>query len=382
MQKATLSLGLLALALAAPLAAGEELLPLNQARDRVLRARRTLEVKIEAMDWYASGESLNLRFSLHNPTDETVWVLKWHLPSERMDAPMLQVAWEGEPLNYEGRLVKRAAPTAADYIQILPGGTHTAVFDPSSTFNMHQQGSYQIAYIVDGLDVRTTPPEVRSQAEGESLLAMADPDRPGPDTAPQSRAEVRGNGKTEFYFAGLPSHVGAASSVMTLIGGYTNCTTTQKSSLSTAHNNAISISGKAINNLTTYPSGSTLYKTWFGTYSSTRFNTVKSHFNAINNSFVNKSVVYDCGCTDSAYAYVYANQPYKIYLCRAFWSAPSLGRDSKAGTLVHEMSHFTVNGGTTDYVYGATGAKNLALSSPSKAVMNADNHEYFAEDQK
>jgi peptidyl-Lys metalloendopeptidase len=36
---------------------------------------------------------------------------------------------------------------------------------------------------------------------------------------------------------------------------------------------------------------------------------------------------------------------------------------------------------TQDYVYGATGAKNLAKTNPTKAVKNADNHEYFAEDQ-
>jgi peptidyl-Lys metalloendopeptidase len=43
------------------------------------------------------------------------------------------------------------------------------------------------------------------------------------------------------------------------------------------------------------------------------------------------------------------------------------------------MSHFTVVAGTDDYVYGQAGAKNLAITNPDNAVMNADNHEYFAE---
>ena len=71
--------------------------------------------------------------------------------------------------------------------------------------------------------------------------------------------------------------------------------------------------------------------------------------------------------------------PYRVHLCNAFWNAPSLGIDSKAGTLVHETSHFTVVAGTQDYAYGTTAAKNLAISNPDRAVMNADNHEYFAE---
>jgi peptidyl-Lys metalloendopeptidase len=57
----------------------------------------------------------------------------------------------------------------------------------------------------------------------------------------------------------------------------------------------------------------------------------------------------------------------------------STGTDSKAGTIVHEQSHFTVNGGTQDIVYGQSGAKSLAISNPAQAIMNADSHEYFAE---
>ena len=69
----------------------------------------------------------------------------------------------------------------------------------------------------------------------------------------------------------------------------------------------------------------------------------------------------------------------KIYLCGAFWAAPNTGTDSRAGTLIHESSHFTLNGGTADNAYGQTACRALAKSSPSKAIMNADSHEYFAE---
>lgn len=39
----------------------------------------------------------------------------------------------------------------------------------------------------------------------------------------------------------------------------------------------------------------------------------------------------------------------------------------------------SVVAGTDDHVYGQSGAKNLAISDPTKALNNADNHEYFAE---
>jgi len=44
------------------------------------------------------------------------------------------------------------------------------------------------------------------------------------------------------------------------------------------------------------------------------------------------------------------------------------------------MSHFNTVAGTNDYVYGQAGAMNLALTNPDHAIANADNHEYFAED--
>ena len=75
----------------------------------------------------------------------------------------------------------------------------------------------------------------------------------------------------------------------------------------------------------------------------------------------------------------YPNQPYKIYVCNAFWSAPMTGTDSKAGTLIHEMSHFNAVAATDDWAYGQTAAKSLAISNPTKALDNADSHEYFAE---
>ena len=52
---------------------------------------------------------------------------------------------------------------------------------------------------------------------------------------------------------------------------------------------------------------------------------------------------------------------------------------AKAGTIIHELSHFDVLGNTDDIVYGQSGAKSLAISNPSQAIKNADSHEYFSE---
>ncbi|CAE6525432.1 unnamed protein product [Rhizoctonia solani] len=159
---------------------------------------------------------------------------------------------------------------------------------------------------------------------------------------------------------------------------YVGCSSSQQSQIAsavTAANNYVSAATSYLNGIS---SGTTRYTTWFGTYDSGRASTVRSHFSLIGTDA--SSVTYDCStCSVDAMAYVYADEPSRIYFCGSYWSVPITGTDSKAGTIIHELSHFTVNGGTDDIAYGQTLAKNLAKSNPSQAIMNADSHEYFAE---
>lgn len=160
---------------------------------------------------------------------------------------------------------------------------------------------------------------------------------------------------------------------------YRSCSSTRQSQLVTAASSGNSYASSAYSYANSHTSATTRYTTWFGTYTSSRHSTVVSHYQKISSHDFG-SYTFDCTCTDSGtYAYVYPDTFGVVYLCGAFWSAPNTGTDSRAGTLVHESSHFTTNGGTDDYVYGQSAAKSLASSNPDQAVFNADNHEYFAE---
>ena len=88
------------------------------------------------------------------------------------------------------------------------------------------------------------------------------------------------------------------------------------------------------------------------------------------------------------YAYVYPNDDSKMYLGDDFNSAPTTGADSKAGTMIHETTHYQTVAGTDDEkladgttAYGHAGAQQLAQESPDKAKNTADSFEYFVEDQ-
>ncbi|KAG9123604.1 hypothetical protein FRC07_014586, partial [Ceratobasidium sp. 392] len=177
-------------------------------------------------------------------------------------------------------------------------------------------------------------------------------------------------------FKGAPNHDRSGFARRAI--GFTSCTSARQTLITTAANSANTYVANANSYLAGISSGTTRYVTWFGTFTSSRFSTVKSHYSAIGTDAT--STTYDCTCTDSGtYAYVYPGSPGYVYLCGAFWNAPNTGTDSRAGTIVHEQSHFTNNGGTDDHVYGQSGAKSLAISNPANAVDNADNHEYFAE---
>ncbi len=316
-----------------------------------------LRTTLDATQWsHTPDDAIELTFAMTNTTSDTLYVLRYLTPVDGIQGDILQVLRDGKPVAYTGMVVKRAEPVAEDFVAIPAGETLTVTFDPSSAYDMSVTGEYAISYRAQWAEAKATSEPVSVWVEGWQTAAEAE-------------------AFSAFLDKGKPPGGGGG-------GVFTGCTTTQQNKLTTARTDALQMLTLAVSHLAANPNGSSLYAWWFGAYSSARFNTVTSHFNALKSTFTSNPITYDCStCKMNAYAYVYPSQPYKVYLCRVFWNAPATGRDSKAGTLIHEVSHFNVVAGTDDYVYGATGAHNLALTNPGQAVDNADNHEYFSEDQ-
>ncbi|CAE7110551.1 unnamed protein product [Rhizoctonia solani] len=158
------------------------------------------------------------------------------------------------------------------------------------------------------------------------------------------------------------------------------CSDVQASTIVSAASEAEKYATTAAEYMKSLTTGSARYTSWFGAWDSQRAATVASHYANI----VGKASIasYDCApanCEPNDYAYVFADQPYYVNLCGAFWQSTLTGTDSQGGTIVHELSHFTVNGGTTDTQYGQEGCLALAKADPASAIMNADSHQYFSE---
>ncbi len=316
-----------------------------------------LTVRLSAANAIVKGD-VDVAVNVHvtNNGRSAVRVPKWQMPSNNHEGPNFHVTRDGTLVEYVGRIVKRGAPTEKDFETIPAGATVSYQVELTGAYDLSQNGRYSVEFV--GLDSYKS--SVNSLAASAAPLYLWLEGRTA--TAP-SRAAME------------PSAVALAGSI-TYTGG---CTTSQKTSLNSAVTAARNYAQSSYTYLSGTPSATLRYKTWFGTYSLTNWNTVKGHFSKELDAFSNKPLTLDCSCKDSYYAYVYPNAPYKIYVCNAFWTAPMTGTDSKGGTLVHEMSHFTVVAGTSDYAYGQSAAKSLAISNVSKALMNADTHEYFAE---
>jgi peptidyl-Lys metalloendopeptidase len=333
-----------------------------------------LSASLEAQKTYIGvADDAVVRVTLQNTSSQDLYVLRWQTAVRGVDADIFDVRLNGKAVAYTGRIYKRAAPQATDYIRIPAGKSVAATAELSAVYDMSRTGEYTVKYRV--------PVQDALSGVGVKIAAAA-------LSHIESNQVFLGVERNERENRAIAEAVAATGEMGQITGlaltpGFVSCSSSRQSSLITALSNAQTLANNSKNYLAAVPSTSRAtdpaYKPWFGTYTSSRWSEIQTDYNNIYSAFSTKTFTFYCDCTDSSYAYVFANQPYKVHLCGAFWSAPSLGTDSKAGTLVHETSHFTVVAGTQDYAYGQTACRNLAISNPTNAVNNADSHEYFAE---
>ncbi|MEC5161049.1 MULTISPECIES: M35 family metallo-endopeptidase [unclassified Janthinobacterium] len=319
-----------------------------------------------SMDKQSLGntDDVVVRVTMTNTSAAPQYVLKWHTPFAAIEESLFDVTRDGVQVPYEGKHVKRAAPTSADYFVLQPGKSHTATVELSSLYNMSVTGNYSIRFATKSYSLFSKG-EARERA-GDDKQA---------DTLQSEPLAVWVEGNLP---RGTSTQKAAPSYELAGSLSFSQCTTSQQTTVSSAIAAAKTMASAGDAYMAAGNTG-TRYTKWFGVNNSTRYTTVKSHFAAIKDALNNKAVTVDCGCKESYFAYVYPTQPYKIYVCNAFWGAPMSGTDSKGGTLVHEMSHFNVVAATDDWAYGQSAAASLAISDPAKATDNADSHEYFGE---
>jgi peptidyl-Lys metalloendopeptidase len=319
---------------------------------------------------FGKADDIVVNVTMTNTSASAQYVLKWHTPFGEIEESLFEVTRDGQKVPYLGAHYKRPSPTAADYYLLKPGATYRMKVELSGLYDMSITGDYMVRYQakspglfsaeLSGRGVGAQSREI-GEIKSEPVTLWIDGSQPrGTVAKQQSIEEMRAALATGGSLA------------------FTSCTASQQSSVTTALSAGLAMAS----NGDAYLAGGAVgarYNKWFGATDAARVATVKSHYVALKDAFANKPVTVDCGCKKTYYAYVYPTKPYVIYVCKAFWTAPMTGTDSKGGTLVHEMSHFNAVAGTDDWVYGQSGAASLAITDPAKAIDNADSHEYFGE---
>lgn len=326
--------------------------------------------------WLDASENVTVYVTFTNHGKKPAKVLKWYTAADGIEEDLFKISRDGQTLRYLGAHYKRPAPHAGNYLKLKSGESVTQSAELSGVYDFSRTGDYSVQFNVRSGQLFDPAAAHRNNQKASKVASLSSNELmfwvEGRVTdwakAGTSNGKKGGNG------GGKPPTEPPSGERVSFSG---RCTNAQQSTILSAIDEAIAISADA----SSYMNGSlgTRYESWFGVVSNSRANTVKANFSAINGAMANEDITVDCKCKQNYYAYVYPTQPYKIYVCKAFWSAPLTGTDSKAGTMVHEMSHFNVVAGTDDVVYGQTGARNLAISNPNDAIQNADSHEYFAE---
>ncbi|KAI9062953.1 peptidyl-Lys metalloendopeptidase [Trametes sanguinea] len=328
----------------------------------VVSAERALSLKVSGPEAVDGVQNFKVTTTLTNTGDESLKLLNDPrgalntLPANTFDI----TTDSGEKPSFIGVKVKYVPQHAAkstnekSFTVLAPGESTSVTHDLSAAYNF------------------TLPGAAKYTVEPANLFHYVDPETNEP-------VEIRADSETHVAAVSGKLAVVRPTPTLTKRETYNGCSSSQKTGIQAAAPAAQTYVANALSYLQTHTASTPRYTTWFGSYTSSRHSTVLSHYTNMNGNDYS-SFTYDCTCTESdTYAYVYPDDFGYIYLCGAFWQAPTTGTDSKGGTLVHESSHFTRNAGTQDYVYGQSAAKSLAKSNPSEAIMNADNHEYFAE---
>jgi len=344
----------------------------------VALARPTLKHRPQANPLRVSVLSLGadkVEVTVTNTSSRTLRIPKWQLPTDVQRSNLFRITRDGVEVGFEGAMIKRGVPTAEDFAILRAGRSYRSVVKLGAAYDLSKAGHYTVTYAAP-LQYASLSGRIRlQQRNGLPMMAQGAPIRIVLNQGMPDQRATFPNGRR------ISPVLPANPELSDVIGISTvACSASQIATVGNAVLSARAYSERAKGYLNAGSTGAR-YTTWFGAYTSSRYATAQQHFVAIDNALdqTGGQVTINCGCNDNYYAYVIKNQPYQIFVCNAFWSAPLIGTDSKAGTLIHEMSHFTVVADTDDHAYGQGLAQSLAISNPTLAIDNADSHEYFAE---
>ncbi len=93
------------------------------------------------------GGPIEVSFVLRNTGPAPVWVLRWGTPLEDFRGDALRIVDpNGQPLEYQGPMVKRGDPAAQDYVRLEAGASTERVVDVAAAYEFTTPGQYSLSF--------------------------------------------------------------------------------------------------------------------------------------------------------------------------------------------------------------------------------------------
>ena len=307
-------------------------------------------------------------FEFTNNANEDLYLLKRGTPLEGLFSRFLTVSVAGSPVEYEGIFLHRIPPTKDEFVLLKAGESISASVQITDAFSIDTDGLYTVQYSRPLLFLSVnemselSSGQIRESSVQESIHIYLE----------DTHVLLKPRGPEEIGKVDYTVNIESCSSA-----SFTGGTAANNKGTLDAHKQLCSgIDAVKIAN-------NTLYKKWFGAFTTTRESKVKAVYKKMRDGLAGNTVTYVNGgtyCKPRVYGYTWraSIRPglNTVWLCDLFYTFPvscgSPGTYTKEFGLIHEWSH--AFGDTDDHVYGSSQSQDLAKTDPDKAVANADSY--------
>ena len=134
-----------------------------------------LRVSMVAASGSAADFLGSVEVSITNTSNHTVRVPRWALPSDFVEAKLFRVSLDGAEVQYEGPMIKRPLPQAADFEILRAGETRRTVVDLSAAYDLSRTGQYTVTFASPLQFASTSDGRMLRTARGLPMIAQSAP---------------------------------------------------------------------------------------------------------------------------------------------------------------------------------------------------------------
>ena len=324
---------------------------------------------------YEVGKDVTCKVVITNSDVRDYYLLKRNTPLDELGSHSFKITQDGNPVPYDGLLYQRTPPTSKEFILVPAKSSISTLINLSLTYSLKTSAYYNIMlktmityYEHNISDTRSQFIDSNAQRFGvfgnQSVKKLTEAEVLRNNEYSIKTLNPRMIYQPEGYMTPLIAGTPWPGEALTTLNVYR------------AVYQILTVSIRVVD------TDESTYTKFFGLRNTGYVNTVRGVYSDIKQAMEKKTFTFYfngevCATNSEIIAYTYRKST-TVYLCADYRSAPDVkGRNTKLGTLIHEMSHAVAY--TEDIVYGRRTCMAYAQYEPEDAIRNADNYNYFCE---